>query len=70
MIKKIFQNHVLVKKTNATGANTSKFPKKVDLTFLKSDVDKLDVGKLETTPAGLSQLSVAVIKKVIKKTIN
>ena len=30
---------------NATGADTSKFAKKVDFTNLKSDVDKLDIDK-------------------------
>ena len=30
---------------NATGANTSKFAKKVDFANLKSDVDKLDIDK-------------------------
>ena len=34
---------------NATGAGKSKFAKKVDLTSLKSEIDKLDIGKLETT---------------------
>ena len=30
---------------NATGGDTSKFAKKVDLANLKSDVDKLDIEK-------------------------
>ena len=34
---------------NAAGADKSKFTKKVDLTSLKSEIDKLDIGKLETT---------------------
>ena len=33
---------------NATGADASKFAKKVDLVNLKSDVDKLDIDKLKT----------------------
>ena len=31
---------------NATGVDTSKFAKKVDLANLKSDVDKLDIDKV------------------------
>ena len=31
--------------------------KKVGLAGLKSDIDKLDIGKLETGPADLSKLS-------------
>ena len=33
---------------SATGINTSKFAKKVDLASLKWDVDKLDIEKVET----------------------
>ena len=32
---------------NATGVDTSKFAKEVDLASLKSEVDKIDVDKLE-----------------------
>ena len=32
---------------NATGADTSKFAKKVNLASLKSNVDNLDIGKLK-----------------------
>ena len=32
---------------NATGVETSNFPKKADLANLKSDVDKLDINKIE-----------------------
>ena len=32
---------------NATGVDTSKFAKNVDLANLKSDVDKLDIDKLK-----------------------
>ena len=41
---------------NATGVDTSKFAKKVDLTNLKSDVDKLDIDKLKIVPDDLSNL--------------
>ena len=32
---------------NATGVDTSKSAKKVDLAILKNEVDKLDIGKLQ-----------------------
>ena len=35
----------------ATGVGSSKFAKKVDLASLKSEIDKLHIGKLEITPA-------------------
>ena len=38
------------------------------LSSLESKVDKLDIGKLETTPADLSKLSDAVKDEVAKKT--
>ena len=37
---------------NATGADTSKFAKMLDLASLKSDVDKLGIDKLEKAPIG------------------
>ena len=40
----------------ATGVDTSKFPKKVDLASLKSNVDKLDIDKLKTAPSNSSNL--------------
>ena len=40
---------------NATGVDTSIY--KVDLASLKTEVDKLDIGKLQTTPVDLSKLS-------------
>ena len=49
---------------NATGANTSKFAKNVDLASLKPETDKLDIGKLETTLVDLSKVSDAVKNKV------
>ena len=39
---------------NATGADTSKFAKTVDLANLKSNVDKLDIDKLIPVPVYLS----------------
>ena len=40
----------------ATSINTSKLTKKVDLAYLKSDVNDLDIGKLKTVPVDLSKL--------------
>ena len=54
---------------NATGVDTFEFAKKVDLASLKSEIDKLDIGKLETTSVDLSKLSDAVKNEVVKKTI-
>ena len=47
---------------NATGADTSKFAKKVDLANLKSKVDKLDFDKSKNVPRGLSRLESKVDK--------
>ena len=35
---------------NATGIDTSKFAKQIDLAHLKFDVGKLDIGKLKNVP--------------------
>ena len=50
----------------AADINTWKFAKKVDLACLKSDVDKLDIDKLENTPIDLSKPS-NIIKNVAVK---
>ena len=47
---------------NATGDDTSKIAKRVDLASLKLEIDKLDTFRLETTLVDLSKLS-DVIKK-------
>ena len=47
----------------ATGIDTSKFAKEIDLVILKSDVDKLE------TTVDLSELSNVVKNNVVKKTI-
>ena len=39
-----------------------------NLSSLKSKVDKLDIGKLETTPVDLSKLSNIVKNDVVKRT--
>ena len=53
---------------NTTGIDTSNFANKSDLAGLKSEIDKLDIGKLETTPIDLSKLSDLVKNEVVKKT--
>ena len=47
---------------NATGVDTLKFAKRVDLADLKSDVDKLDIDKLKNVPTNLSYLKSKVDK--------
>ena len=47
---------------NATGVDTSKFAKKVDLASLKSNVDRLGIDKLQNVPSGLSILTPICIK--------
>ena len=43
---------------NVTGVDTSTLAKKDDLANLKSDIDKLVICKLQTTPADLSKLRI------------
>ena len=47
---------------NATGVDVSEFPKKVNLTNLKSDVDKLQIDKLENVPIHLNNLKIKIDK--------
>ena len=54
---------------NAAGVNTLKFARKLYLSGLKSETDKLDIDKLETNPVDLSKLSDAVKNEFIKKTV-
>ena len=53
---------------NATPVDTSKFAKNFDLASLKQELDKLDMGKLETTPVDLSKVGDVVKDNVVKKT--
>ena len=46
----------------ATGVNTSKSAKKVDLADLTSNVDKLDIDKLKNVPTNLSNVKSKVDK--------
>ena len=41
---------------STTAVPTSSFAKKANLDHLKSDVSKLDIGKLKNVPSGLSSL--------------
>ena len=41
---------------NATGFDKSKFAKKVDLDYLKSNVDKLNIDNLKNVPTNLNNL--------------
>ena len=52
---------------NATGVDTLKFAKKIDLINLKSNVDKLDIDTLKNVPGGLSSLKSRVNKLDIGK---
>ena len=52
---------------SATGVDTSKFAKKVDLANLKSDLDKLDIDKLKNVPTNVSNLKNKVDKLNIHK---
>ena len=50
---------------NAAAADTSNFAKKSDLGSLKSEIDELDIGQLETTPVDLSKPSNVVKNEVV-----
>ena len=53
---------------NITHIDTSRFALKTNLTNLKTEVDKLDIEKLETAPVDLSKLSNVVKNDIVKKT--
>ena len=50
-----------------THVDTSSFALKTSLASLKTEADKLDIGKLAPVPLDLSKLSDAVKNDVIKK---
>ena len=54
---------------NATGVDTLKFSKKVDLADLKSEVDKLGTDKLEKVPTGLNSLKSKANKLHVDKLV-
>ena len=52
-----------------THVDTSSFVLKTNLTNLKTEVDKLDIGKLAPAPVDLSRLSGVLKNDVVKKTV-
>ena len=54
---------------NVTRLDTLSFALKTNLANLKTEVDKIDVGKLATVPVDLSKLSDVVKKKVYDKLV-
>ena len=53
----------------ATGVDKSDFAKRVDLANLKSNIDKLDIGKLKIVPTNLSNLKSKVDKLDVDKLV-
>ena len=53
---------------NVTHVDTSRFALKTNLANLKTEVEKLDIGKSVPVPADLSKLSNVVCNVVVKKT--
>ena len=53
---------------NITHVDVSSFASKTNLAALKTEVDKIDVDKLKTTPTDLAKLSTVVKNDVVKKT--
>ena len=54
---------------NITHVDVSSFASKTDLAALKTEIDKLDTDKLNTTPADLIKLTNAVDNELVKKTV-
>ena len=54
---------------NISHVDTSSFALKINLASLKSEVDKLDIGKLVPVPVDLSKLSDVVKNDGVKKCI-
>ena len=55
---------------NATGVDTSKFAKKVDLANLKSNVDKLNIDKLKNVPTNLRNLKIKLDRLDVDKLVS
>ena len=55
---------------NISHVDSSSFVLKSNLASLKTEVDKLDIGKLTTVPVDLSKLSDLVKNEVVKKTVS
>ena len=54
---------------NITHLDVSSFASKTNLAALKTEVDKIDVDKLKTTPVDLAKLTNAVENDLVKKTV-
>ena len=54
---------------NITHVDTSSFVLKTNLSSLKTEIDKLDIGKLVPIPNDLSKLSNVLKNDVVKKTV-
>ena len=54
---------------NKAGVDTSKFAKNVDLANLKSNIEKLQTGKLKNIPTNLSNLKIKVDKFDVDKLV-
>ena len=54
---------------NVTQVDTSRFALKANLSNLKTEVDKLDIGKLAPVPVHLSKLNDVVKNDVVKKVV-
>ena len=52
---------------NITNVDVSSFANKTNLAALKTEVDKIDAGKLKTTPVDLTKLTNAIENDVVKK---
>ena len=65
----LYNNPTKTDLKNTAGVDTLKYPKKVNLVSIKSEIDKLVIDKLNTTPGNLSKLSSAVKNEVLKKTV-
>ena len=53
---------------NITHVDVSSFASKTNLAALKTEVDKIDTGKLKTAPTDLAKLTNAIENDVVKKT--
>ena len=54
---------------NVTHVDTSSFASRTNLAALKTEVDKIEIDKLETTPVDLAKLTNAVENDSVKKTV-
>ena len=66
MLKLIY---LIMQQKKVPGIDTSKLAAKSDLASLKAQVDKIDVGNLETVPTDLHKLSNVVKIKLSKNSV-